>query len=129
MARQCYGSLSVFFGWLLAEDLVETNPMDRVKAPKVEQKPVPTVEERIFQRYLDTCDGSFKGGRDFSLLWLLWDSGMRLGEIAGIRLHDIDRQTEQTASTARALNRYTRCSGTTTRTPRRKCFGSAREGL
>jgi integrase len=119
-ARQRYGSLSVFFGWLMAEELIVLNPMDRVKAPKVEDKPIVLVDERIFRRYLDSCDRSFKGRRDTAILWLFWDCGIRLGEIAGISVADIDRQTERvyvegksgfrrvpfTPETARAINRY-----------------------
>lgn len=87
-ARQRYGSLNVFFGWLMDEEEIEVNPMDKVSAPSVEDKPIDIIPEPVFQRFLDTCDGSFKGRRDKAVIWMLWDTGVRLGEISGIRLGD-----------------------------------------
>jgi site-specific recombinase XerC len=94
-AKQRHGSLSVFLGWLISEGEIEANPMSRVKAPKVEEKPIEVVTDRLFRQYLDTCDNSFKGRRDFAILWLLWDTGLRLGEVTGIGVSDIQWREER----------------------------------
>jgi integrase len=122
-ANQRYGSLSVFFGWLIDEGEIEQNPMLRIKRPKVAMKPVPLVDERVFERLLDTCDSSFRGKRDRAILLLFWDCGIRRGEITSITVDDIDWHAERvrvwgkgakfrdvpyTARTASALNRYDR---------------------
>ena len=121
-ARQRYGSLSVFFKWIMNEEEIVLNPMDKVSAPSVEDKPIDIIGEPVFQRFLDTCDGSFKGRRDKAVLWLLWDTGIRLGEIASIRLGDYStleayasvrgktgpRKVYFSPKTSAALNRYER---------------------
>jgi site-specific recombinase XerD len=121
-ARQRFGSLSVFFTWLTDEEEIEENPMTRLRAPKVEEKPIEVVSEKHFQILVDSCDASLTGRRDAAILWLLWDTGMRLGEISTIRMEDVSwemdyitvsgktgiRNVPFTIETARTLNRYMR---------------------
>jgi site-specific recombinase XerD len=122
-AKQRHGSLSVLFKWLVSEGEIDVNPMIGVSAPRVVEKPVPVVTHRHFDLLLKTCNSTFAGRRDAALLWLLWDSGMRLSELAGLIVDDVAldmdivwvegkggkiRQAPFTQATTRALDRYLR---------------------
>jgi integrase/recombinase XerD len=84
----CYKS---FFSWCYHEGLIASNPADdRLELPKVEKKIRPTFSTQDVQMMLNACDRSTDDGyRDFALLLLLFDTGIRLAEIAALRVEDI----------------------------------------
>jgi site-specific recombinase XerC len=86
-AKQRYSSLNVLFRWLVHEE-IEVSPMTKVTKPKVEEKPVPMVSERAFGLVLDTCDSTFLGKSDGDPR-LVWDSGICVSELVGIRVEDV----------------------------------------
>lgn len=90
-----YRSLRVFFGFLVADEVIERNPMARMRAPKVPDVPVPHFTEDEVRALLRACAGSaFEDRRDYALMLLFYDTGARLSELAGVRLDDIDAATE-----------------------------------
>jgi site-specific recombinase XerD len=51
----CYlRSLRAFFSWLVSEEVLDTNPFDRVKVPRVPRKVMPTLTDVQIQSLLDT---------------------------------------------------------------------------
>jgi site-specific recombinase XerD len=94
-ANQRFRSLQQFFKWMTEEGEITASPMARMKQPNVPDVPVPIVSEDGLKRLLDAADGKdFDGRRDSAILRLLIDSGLRLGEIAGLRLTDIDKELQ-----------------------------------
>jgi site-specific recombinase XerD len=90
-AANRYRSLQQFYRWLVDEGELKESPMARMKPPTVPEAPPPVIREDEMQRLLKTCDGtSFDDRRDKAILHLLWDTGMRRAEIAGLRLEDVD---------------------------------------
>ena len=91
-ARQRYSSLQQFFGWLTAEGEIDENPMARVEPPKVVEKPVPVLTIDEIQGLLKACKMGepFEAARDEAIIRLFLDTGMRLGEMTGIKQSDID---------------------------------------
>lgn len=90
-AAQRYRSLTQLFKWLEREGEIESNPMDRVDPPKVEEQPVPVLTDTELRAILATCDGrTFDERRDTAILRLFIDTGIRLGEMAGLRVTDVD---------------------------------------
>ena len=102
--------LKAFYGWL-AEDpgdgmaFIARNPMLRVKAPKpTEPNPERTrdAHEWQYRALLATCVGrSSKVGRkhcnnrrDAAIIALLWHTGIRRGEAAGIELRHVNFDTQ-----------------------------------
>lgn len=86
-----FRSLRPFFNWLIDEDEIDVSPMAKLKAPSVPEKPVTTLSIEQVRLMLDTCKGrEFVDRRDNAILRLLFDTGMRRGEIAGLRVTDID---------------------------------------
>ena len=84
-------SLRRFMRYLRREGLIDTNPEYFVRAPKVEQR-VPahlTVDEMT--RLLDAPDASTPlGRRDRAILELFYASGLRLSELVGLDLEDVN---------------------------------------
>jgi integrase/recombinase XerD len=80
----------VFFGWCQEEGLIEKNPTARLALPNPEKRITVTFTDEHIQEMLACCDTSTEiGFRDYVILLLLLDTGMRLSEIAGLRVTDI----------------------------------------
>ena len=85
-------SLQQFFRWLVDEGEIPASPMVRMHPPRVPEEP-PTIlrEEDKKALWKVTAGTDFVDRRDRVILRLFLDSGMRLAEIAGLRLDDIDK--------------------------------------
>ena len=80
-----------FFSSLHREGLIDANPMEKVKLPKIPKKVVPTFSEKELERLLAQPDrGTNAGYRDYALLLTFIDTAARLNEIAGLTENDID---------------------------------------
>jgi site-specific recombinase XerD len=94
-ARTRYGGLLAFFKYV-TEDLgeIERSPMARMSPPKVPDPLVPILSDDDLRRLLKSCDGKdFASKRDLAILRVFIDTGMRRGEMTGIKLTDIDAET------------------------------------
>lgn len=82
--------LKSFFHWCYLEDLVTSDPSARLVHPKIPVRVVPAFREEHIQRMLAACDISKPlGFRDYVMLLLLLDTGMRVGEILGLKVADV----------------------------------------
>lgn len=123
-ARQRHASLKQFFKWAFEEGEIDQDPMARVKAPKIVEQPVEVLTPDEVRRLLDAASGTgFNESRDSAIILVLYDTGIRMGELTGIRLDDINWATETIRVTgkggrtrevgfgraaAKALDRYDR---------------------
>jgi site-specific recombinase XerD len=90
-ARQRYASLSQFFRWATAEGEIPTNPMEKISPPRVIEQPVPVLTVDQLRAVIAACKGqSFEARRDEAIVRLFADTGIRLGEMAGLRVDNID---------------------------------------
>lgn len=84
-------SLRTFFQFLVREGIQENNPAKLVATPKIERK-LPThlsMEDAV--RFIETPDlNTDLGRRDRAILEFLYATGMRVGELVGLNLKDID---------------------------------------
>ena len=93
-------SARAFFHWLIHRELIERNPFDRVVFPKVGKPLIRTIEPEEFERLLVACTPPGEVGpladraaaRNRAILWLLYDTGIRLAELCGLRFGDFDRK-------------------------------------
>lgn len=84
-------ALRTFFNYLLREGRVRVNPAEMVQSPKAE-KYLPTfllVEEMFSLLNLKFAEDA-AGIRDRAMLELFYSSGMRVSELTGLNLGDID---------------------------------------
>ena len=84
-----------FFNWLVDEGEIKASPMARMKPPRIPEQPPEVLREADLRKLLATCKGdtSFTGRRDFALLMVLIDTGIRRGEAAGLRYTPTDDTT------------------------------------
>ena len=84
-------SLRTFFQFLVREGKLETNPAKQVATPKIERK-LPnhlTIEDAV--RFIETPDVSTDlGRRDRAIIEFLYATGIRVGELVGINISDVD---------------------------------------
>jgi integrase/recombinase XerD len=86
----CRG-VKTFFSYLLREELIEHNPMEKVRMPRAPKNVVPTFSERDVEKLLSQPDKStYVGFRDYVILLTFLDTGIRLSELANLRFDDID---------------------------------------
>jgi site-specific recombinase XerD len=89
--RTRYGALRQFFSWCVLEDELVDSPMATVKPPSVPEHPIQVIDEAQMRDLLAACAGrDFIARRDTAILRLLIDTGMRVSELAGLTVTDID---------------------------------------
>jgi integrase/recombinase XerC len=85
-------TLKTFYRFLLREKVVDKNPMLKIQSPKVEKRLPVFLEASSMNELLEEIkfDTDFAGTRDKLILELFYGTGMRLSELIGIKLSDID---------------------------------------
>ena len=126
-AANRYRSLQQFFRWLDDEGEIPSSPMARMHPPSIPETPPDVLTPDQLKRLLATCAGpGFDERRDTAITMLLIDTGIRLAEISGLTVDDIDWNLEVLVVTgkgrrsrtvafgrqvAKALDRYLRIRG------------------
>lgn len=78
----------------MAEEIIDASPMARMSEPHVPEQPVPVLTDAELAALLDATKGkAFEDRRDHAMIRLFLDTGVRLGEMAGIALEDVDLDT------------------------------------
>ena len=84
-------SIKAFFHYMRAEGKIGTDPAERLKAPRIEKKaPVVLSVEEIRSLLNQPGDSSPKEIRDKAMLELLYATGIRVSELTGLRLADLN---------------------------------------
>lgn len=90
-ANMRYRGLHGFFRWMLEEDEIDHHPMERIKPPAIDERPVPVLKEADLSRLLKVCEGrDFEARRDAALVRFLLDTGARRGEAEWMRADAVD---------------------------------------
>lgn len=128
-ANQRYRSLQQWFRWLAdVEEEIETSPMAKMRPPTVPETPPEVLTVEQVKNLLDGAKGNdMVSRRDTAIIRLLFDLGGRLGELAGLKVDDVDRERGEvqvlgkgrrqrtlamSSNTALALSRYMRSRAT-----------------
>ncbi|MEA2653120.1 MAG: hypothetical protein QOI37_347, partial [Chloroflexota bacterium] len=89
-AANRYRSLQQFFKWLLEEGQIPASPMAKMKPPRVPIDPPPVLRDAQLDALIRACAGAdFDARRDKAIVLVLLDTGVRLSELAGMRLQDV----------------------------------------
>lgn len=92
-----YRTLRAFFRWITEEEIMTAdwkNPMQKVKAPKVNIDPLEPIALEDVKKLIDTCQqGSFMGERDKSIFLFLLDTGARAQEVCSTNINDVNLNT------------------------------------
>lgn len=84
-------ALKVFFRFLKREGVLDENPAYYLSSPKLWQMLPEVLSEEEAKALLGAPDRSSKeGARDAAILELLYSSGMRVSELCGLKLKDVE---------------------------------------
>lgn len=85
-------TLRTFYNFLLRHKVISTDPMLKIKALKTDKTLPKYVEEKPMENLLDEMEFSddFSGLRDKLVLELLYGTGMRLAELIGLKITDLN---------------------------------------
>ena len=78
--------LSSFFSWLEAEDYILKNPVKRIHRIKTPRFVKETLSDEELEILCDNCENI----RDLAIVELLISTGMRVGELVGLNIEDVD---------------------------------------
>jgi site-specific recombinase XerD len=93
-------SARAFFHWLVRRGTIAHNPFERVVFPKVGRPLIQTITTEEFEKLLLACVPPNETGpfaeraavRNRAILWLLYDTGIRVSELINLRVSDVDRK-------------------------------------
>ena len=89
-----YRHLRQLFRYAVMNELIEANPLDKVSPIEVPETTVPVITDPQLKALLDTCKGKgFLDRRDEAIIRVLLDCGLRLSELLGMTLDDVDLET------------------------------------
>jgi integrase/recombinase XerC len=94
-------TLKSFYNFLLREQLVTINPLNKVQAPKVEKRLPEFVEQNAIENLFDGniddehFENTFEGLRDKLMVNLFYATGIRLSELQNIENPSIDFYKKQ----------------------------------
>ena len=91
-----YVVLANFFGWVVREGYLPDNPLVKIKVAKPKNKVIKPYTQEEISRLLAVCDkdyesnAKFLGSRNRAIVLVLLDAGVRLMELTGIKLQDVN---------------------------------------
>ena len=83
-------ALRTFFGFLMREGALKRNPALEVPSPKAARRLPQTLDVDQMARLLALEPNGALEARDLALMELFYSSGLRLAELTGLRLKDLD---------------------------------------
>lgn len=91
--KKHYASMKQFWRWLTeVEKEIDASPMEGLPCPFVPEKPVPVIPDDQLVTLLRVCAGkSFDDRRDTAIVRLFVDTGLRVGELAGLTVDGVDQ--------------------------------------
>jgi integrase/recombinase XerC len=91
-----YAVLKAFFNWCLREGFIMESPLAKIKVVNPRPKVIQPYTPQEISMMLAVCDydyahnAKFLGSRNRVIVLMLLDTGLRVTELAGIQLEDVD---------------------------------------
>ena len=88
--------LANFFGWVVRESFLPESPTTKIKVAKPKTKVIKPYTNEEIKRLLAVCDNDYEhnakflGSRNKAIVLVLLDTGVRLSELIGMTLEDIN---------------------------------------
>lgn len=90
-ALQRHQSVRQFFKFLEESGDIKESPMTKLKPPRVPEKLVPVIPDDDLRKLMKAVSGTdFESRRDKAIISLFIDTGMRVSEMAGLDVSDVD---------------------------------------
>jgi site-specific recombinase XerD len=89
-------ALRAFYGWATETGRTNVNPFANIKKPKLDETVIPNIPLDDVRSMLSVClPNEFVGVRDRAIISLLFTTGMRRGELVGLKVDDYDRKSNE----------------------------------
>ena len=88
--QRLLSSIRNFFKYLIKEGLLEINPAQDISAPKKSRRLPKVLDIDEISHLLNIPGDDVLAKRDRAILELFYSSGLRLSELTGLNLHDLD---------------------------------------
>lgn len=83
-------NIKVFFNFALEDKYIKANPAMRIKQFKATRRPKENITDEDFKKLIKVIDTTvFFGHRDYVIIHLLMDTGMRIGETLALKEKDV----------------------------------------
>lgn len=110
-----FRALQQFWRWALDEEEIERSPMERMRPPRIPDSPVPVISIEDFRRLLKSASGrEVADRRDTAILLILFDTGIRRGELIGMQVDDLELRDQVAYVTGKGGHRRVVRFGTRT---------------
>jgi len=84
-------ALRAFFNWCVAEAILERSPMSNIHTPSVGTIVIPVFSPEHVKALLHLCPpNTWWGARDRAIIFTLLHTGIRLSELTGLQLSDLN---------------------------------------
>lgn len=83
-------SIRTFYKFLLKNSLVPFNPVEEIKAPKLERKEIEILTIEEVDKLLSMPEDTVLGRRDKALLEVMYATGIRVTEVIELKLKDVN---------------------------------------
>jgi len=91
--RRRLQALKSFFSFCKEHAFMQENPLENISMPKLEKKIPTTLSIEEVERFFNQIDTStLLGTRDRAMVELFYSSGLRLSELTGLNVDDVDLQ-------------------------------------
>ena len=87
--HQRYRTLRTFFRWAREHGYIDHDPMDGVRRPRLPKVLVPRLTIEQVRALLEEIENTRPPERNKALVLLMVDSGLRLGEVLGLRVEHV----------------------------------------
>jgi integrase/recombinase XerC len=89
-------TLKALSSWLQSEEYLTDNVLARLKLPKAPKMEIKVLTDGEIKALLSGVNPNISSGaRNYAILLLMLDSGLRLGEVVGLKVHKIDIERGQ----------------------------------
>ena len=83
-------SLRSFFHYLIHAGMMESDPTENIKSPKIERKTIEYLEMSEIEKLMAVPDDSVRGVRDRAMLEVLYACGLRVTELISLTLEQVN---------------------------------------